>query len=77
MQKHIEPEEIQSTLNSTSTVSWIDKKEALERESGTFPFWQPEVYHLLTLNTKKAVEHGFQSQSLTDIINEVKGSLLK
>jgi 2'-hydroxyisoflavone reductase len=70
-------EEIQSTLNSTSTVSWIDKREALERESGTFPFWQPDVYHLLTLNTKKAVDHGFQSQSLTDIINEVKESLSK
>lgn len=67
--------DIQTALASTSEIVWIDKEEALDRPPGTFPFWQPEVHHLLTLSTQKAAAHGFQSQPLTSIIEEVKERL--
>ncbi len=68
-------EEIQTTLQSKSEIQWIDKDSALGATPGTYPFWQPEVYSLLTLNTAKAEALGFQSQSLAAIIKEVGESL--
>lgn len=68
-------EEIQSALSSPSEIVWVDKDVALEAKVGTYPFWQPEVHHLLTLNTQKAQAHGFQSRLLKDIIAEVRDSI--
>lgn len=68
-------EKIQSTLQSKSEINWIDKDSALDAKPGAYPFWQPEVYSLLTLNTAKAESLGFQSQSLAAIIKEVADSL--
>jgi 2'-hydroxyisoflavone reductase len=67
--------EIQSSVSPDSEIIWVEKEVALEAKPGTFPFWQPDVYHLLTLNTQKAQSQGFESQSLRGIIQEVRESL--
>ena len=69
-------DELQTTLQSESSIVWVDKEAALDAPPGTYPFWQPEVHYLLTLNTEKAQSHGFQSQPLRVITEEVKASLL-
>lgn len=66
---------ITTTLQSQSEIEWVDTEAALDAPPGTYPLWQPEVHHMLTLNTKKAESHGFQSQPLQSIIEEVRASL--